>query len=262
MKMSELVMGGASAGRIAPMPASAALAYSSDSNTTMPMPVEPFADRNQTPRSHASSRVLSDGATVVGVRFEPWAGGSVVGAPAQLTDVELTGAEVWGRPAERAAERLAAVTDPWEAAAELQRWLAAMIDFEARRDFATEHLAQAFAAGELRSVVAAQRDLDIPERHLRRRCRDVTGSSPAAVLRVTRFQRFVALAQRMAAAGPPDATRGLAGMAAACGYADHAHLTRECRRMTGEPPSTYVDGTMSSYGCGHDHRASFERFKF
>jgi AraC-like DNA-binding protein len=51
-------------------------------------------------------------------------------------------------------------------------------------------------------------------------------------------------------------------MAAACGYADHAHLTRECRRMTGEPPSTYVDGTMSSCGCGHDHRASFERFTF
>ena len=214
------------------------------------------------PRSQASSRVLADGSTVVGVRFEPWAGGPVVGSPAQLTDEELTGAEVWGRQADRVAERMAAATDPWDAAAELQRWLPVTVDFEARRDLAIEHLVQACAAGELRSVIAAQRHLDISERQLRRRCRDVTGSSPAVVLRVMRFQRFVALAQRMAAIGPPDATRGLAGMAAACGYADHAHLARECRRMTGEPPSAYLDATRSSCGCGHDHRASFERFTF
>jgi AraC-like DNA-binding protein len=64
----------------------------------------------------------------------------------------------------------------------------------------------------------------------------------------------------MAAAGTSDVARGLAGVAAVCGYADHAHLTRECRRMTGEPPSRYMDVTVSSCGCGHDHRASFERF--
>ena len=215
------------------------------------------------PRGQASSQLLADGATVVGVRFEPWAGRAVVGAPAELIDVRLTGGEVWGRAAEPVAEHMAATaTDPWKAAAELQRWVAATVDFEARRDLAIEHMVQACAAGELRSIVAAQPDLDISERQLRRRCRDVTGASPAVILRVMRFQRFVALAQRMVGTTAPGATRNLAGMAAACGYADHGHLSRECRRMTGESPSTYLDVTMSSCRCGHDHRASFERFTF
>jgi AraC-like DNA-binding protein len=213
------------------------------------------------PRSQADAQSLAAGSTVVGVRFEPWAGRALVGAPAQLMDVGLAGEEMWGQAAEGVAERMAA-TDPWEAAAELQRWIAATVDFEARRDRTIEHLVQRCAAGELRSIATAQHDLDISERQLRRRCRDVTGSSPAVILRVMRFQRFVALAQRMVATSAPDATRSLARMAAACGYADHGHLARECRRMTGEPPSTYLDVTVSSCGCGHDHRASFERFTF
>jgi AraC-like DNA-binding protein len=213
------------------------------------------------PRSQARAQTLAVGATVVGVRFEPWAGRALVGSPTQLGDVDLPGEEVWGRAAEGVADRMAA-TDPWEAAAELQRWVTATVDFEARRDRAIEHLVQACAAGELRSVITAQRDLDISERQLRRRCHDVTGSSPAVILRVMRFQRFVALAQRAVATAAPGATRSLAAMAAACGYADHGHLTRECRRMTGEPPSTYLDVTVAACGCGHDHRASFERFRF
>jgi AraC-like DNA-binding protein len=213
------------------------------------------------PRSRASWQHLADGSTVVGVRFEPWAGRPVLGSPAQVTDVDLAGTDVWGRRADGVAERMAVATDPWAAAAELQRWLASELDLEVRHDLAVEHLVRACASGRLRSIAAAQRRLDISERHLRRRCREATGSSPAFVLRVMRFQRFVALAQRLAA-GTPDATRSLAEVAAACGYADHAHLTRECRRMTGEPPSTYLDVTVSSCRCGHDHRSSFERFAF
>lgn len=214
------------------------------------------------PRSRATSQLLPNGATVVGVRFEPWSGGAVAGAPADLVDGAVAAEQVWGRAAERVADRMAAATDPWRAADLLQRWIAAQVTLEDRRVGAIEHLVRASAAGRVGSIAAARRSLDISERHLRRRCRQVAGSSPAELLRVMRFQRFLALAQRMVATGPADAGRSLASMAAACGYADHAHLTRECRRMTGEPPSLYLDATVASCRCGHDHRASFERFTF
>jgi AraC-like DNA-binding protein len=214
------------------------------------------------PRSRATSQLLPIGATVVGVRFEPWAGGAVSGTPANLVDGAVAGEQVWGHDAQRIAERMATATDPRTAADDLQRWIAARVAFESRSDHAIEHLLRASAAGQVGSVAAARRRLHISERHLRRRCRDVTGSSPAALLRVMRFQRFLALAQRTVATRPPDTGRSLASMATACGYADHAHLTRGCRRLTGEPPSTYLDVTVSSCRCGHDHRASFERFTF
>lgn len=46
--------------------------------------------------------------------------------------------------------------------------------------------------------------------------------------RVLRFRRFLALAAREPGAG-------LAQLAAAAGYADQAHLTRECGRLGGAP---------------------------
>jgi AraC-like DNA-binding protein len=53
---------------------------------------------------------------------------------------------------------------------------------------------------------------------------------------VLRFQRFLALARTPRAAGRPD----LAWLAAEAGYADQAHLTRECTRLAGLPPAALL----------------------
>jgi AraC-like DNA-binding protein len=44
-----------------------------------------------------------------------------------------------------------------------------------------------------------------------------------------RLRRFLALGE--------EAGGGLATLAAEAGYADQAHLTRECRRLTGRTPA-------------------------
>ena len=71
--------------------------------------------------------------------------------------------------------------------------------------------------------------LGISERHLRRRFHESVGYGPKTLQRVLRLRRFL----DVAASGPPD----LAGLAAAAGFADQAHLTRECRELTGAMPT-------------------------
>ncbi|MCR6490057.1 helix-turn-helix domain-containing protein [Amycolatopsis sp. OK19-0408] len=84
--------------------------------------------------------------------------------------------------------------------------------------------------------VAAERAEDparpfaVSERRLRRRFVQAVGYGPATYLRVSRFQRAVALASR---------SPGLAALAAAAGYADQAHLSRDCRALTGLTPRAY-----------------------
>ncbi|WP_326938482.1 helix-turn-helix domain-containing protein [Amycolatopsis rifamycinica] len=73
----------------------------------------------------------------------------------------------------------------------------------------------------------------VSERRLRRRFVQAVGYGPATYLRISRFQRAVALAPRVA---------GLAALAAAAGYADQAHLSRDCRALTGLTPRRYFGG--------------------
>ncbi|MCY0931607.1 helix-turn-helix domain-containing protein [Streptomyces sp. H27-H1] len=68
-------------------------------------------------------------------------------------------------------------------------------------------------------------------RTLRSRFREHVGLSPKAVARVFRLQH----ALRMLAGGT-----AAAHVAAACGYHDQAHLSREVKSMTGLPPSRFV----------------------
>jgi AraC-like DNA-binding protein len=94
-------------------------------------------------------------------------------------------------------------------------------------------------------------ELGISERQLRRRFADAVGYGPKTLARILRFQRFLALAADEAAQGgsgapvasyrwAPPPRVDLAGLAFAAGYADQAHLTRECRRLAGRTPAELV----------------------
>lgn len=67
-------------------------------------------------------------------------------------------------------------------------------------------------------------------RHLGALCRREYGLPPKVVARLARFDRSRRLLQ---VAEPP----GLSAVAAACGYADQAHLAREWRAIAGTPPT-------------------------
>jgi len=88
-------------------------------------------------------------------------------------------------------------------------------------------------AAEYAEDVAAEIGLSM--RQLRRRCHAVVGYGPKTLQRVLRFRRFVARID----AGPPSGqgAHDLAALAAQVGYADQAHLTRECRALAGLTPA-------------------------
>jgi AraC-like DNA-binding protein len=73
-------------------------------------------------------------------------------------------------------------------------------------------------------------ELGLSERHFHRQFSAAVGYGPKLLQRIVRFQRFLELA------GRPGAP-GLAMLAADLGYADQAHLHRECREFSGRSPS-------------------------
>lgn len=82
------------------------------------------------------------------------------------------------------------------------------------------------------SVEGVAGAVGLTPRDLRRRLRREVGYGPKALLRVLRFRRF------HRALG--EVTQGRVSLAAAAldaGYADQAHLTRECRDLTGSTPA-------------------------
>ena len=66
-----------------------------------------------------------------------------------------------------------------------------------------------------------------------RRFARAVGYGPATLVRVQRFQRFLGLAER-------EPASPLGRLAAEAGYADQAHLTRECRRLSGLSPAALL----------------------
>lgn len=92
-----------------------------------------------------------------------------------------------------------------------------------------------FAVSRLRlsngqDAAAVAVELGLSERHLRRLLIEHTGVGPRSLQRVARLQRFL----RLADVQWPSVS--LAGLAAAAGYADQAHLTRDVRELAGITP--------------------------
>jgi AraC-like DNA-binding protein len=79
-------------------------------------------------------------------------------------------------------------------------------------------------------------------RHLLTRFTAQVGLGPKVAARVLRFDRAARLLVPVPVDGRPVAPvrRSIADVAAACGYADQAHLAREFRDLAGCPPSAYV----------------------
>lgn len=170
---------------------------------------------------------LAPGAVLVGARFRPGRAPDVLGVPAhELRDGQPELAAVWG---ERAARRLrdSDAAGSIEAMVDrLQEEVAARVGGARDRDrVGPAALAWARGRADARRLGA---DLGLGDRQLRRRVEERFGYGPAVLRRVLRLQRLLALAARQ---------RGsLADLALAAGYADQAHMTRECGRLTGLTP--------------------------
>jgi AraC-like DNA-binding protein len=177
------------------------------------------------PDSEAWSSQTQPGEPIVGARLLPGAGGAALGVPlAELRDmrapVEALGVEWWGE--------LSDELDPDAAPAAVAR-VALRLVSQAPPDPAVQ-------AAVIRLMDPGQRvdelatSLGFSERQLRRRFLAAVGYGPKTLQRVLRLRRFLSSV----------ASDGLAGAAAGAGYADQAHLTRDCRALTGLTPAQLV----------------------
>ncbi len=89
------------------------------------------------------------------------------------------------------------------------------------------------ASGGRMSVASIAGRLDWSRKHLAAKFREEIGLPPKTIARIARFEH----ARRLAAAGNE---RGWADIAAACGYADQAHLAREFREFAGLSPTAWL----------------------
>jgi transcriptional regulator GlxA family with amidase domain len=195
---------------------------------------------------------------VVGLRFRPGAAPAALDLPAsELLDLAVEADELWGRSAVALAERVDGAASPTKALAGLQRHIVGRLGDAPGPDPLVLEAVRQLMPWRRAEVGSLTSSLFLSERQLRRRFQAAIGLAPKALHRTLRFQGFLALAQEAIASGRPPTSDGLAGLAAEAGYADQPHLTRECMRLTGVTPRTFLRQTELSCGCGHDHAASF-----
>jgi AraC-like DNA-binding protein len=170
--------------------------------------------------------------TFVGIRFRPGAAADVLGLHGvDLADARVGVSELWGvAEMERIESRLRKCTSVARAAALLEDVVSARL--RAAPDGAVEAVVAELDRPRTPVRELADR-LGLGERQLLRRCVDALGYGPKTLDRILRFQRFRALAARRR-------DLGLAELAAVAGYADQSHLTRECRRLADETPSSLL----------------------
>src|SRR5262245_42060594 len=193
------------------------------------------------------------GTAIVGVRFRPGMASAVLGQPSsELVDARADAYDVFGSGAASLAERLAEAGSVSNAARLLERELAGRLAAPLGPDpLVTAALAR---LGPWLSSSVGERTADLPmsSRQLRRRFVSEVGYGPKTFQRVLRFQVFLALTHLQS-----GSRAGLARLANRAGYADQAHLTRECRALTGLTPRAFLDEMWRSCGETHDHEVSF-----
>lgn len=164
----------------------------------------------------------------VGARFRPGGLAAALGVRASsLTDriVEagaLADDSRW-RMVEKELARHRASHRQAERLADLAVDLAGGVGLDERAALAMEGAALIESRGGDTRIDDVARTLGVSARTLGRAFEDCVGVSPKVFARVVRMQRAVAML-RSGARGAP--------VAAACGYADQAHLSRELRRLT------------------------------
>jgi AraC-like DNA-binding protein len=179
---------------------------------------------------------LAPASVVIGVRLHPGAAAAVLGLPAHhllnratpLSDIRATGPDTIAQQnsiaarlsaAQALVQRLGDLAAPDRAIAAATCWLA-------------RH-----PTGRVEDLA---RRLDWSDRRLHRRFTAAVGYGPKTFQRVVRLQRVLALAGRSHGRAP------LAGLAAAAGYADQAHMSRELRALAGSSPRALLPGASST----------------
>jgi AraC-like DNA-binding protein len=204
--------------------------------------------------------VIPAHSTVVGVRFQPAAPPPLPTVLGDLVDQRLGLVELWGSVTDRLVEAMAGA----DTAERALRLLQAHLLQESRRELFADPLireaVKVLMPWHRVTVDGLASRLAVSTSQLRRRCLHVVGVSPKVLQRALRIQGCLALAQAGTSATGGSRGDGMAGLAIDAGYADQAHLSRECLRLTGLTPRQLFGGASDRCACGHDHSASYRPF--
>jgi len=167
----------------------------------------------------------------VGVSFRAGAAGAVLGVSLRdLTDRHVAITDIWGRRGITLRDELMSATDPTEIFRILERSLSARI----HRPLLI-HPAVAHALSSQGLIADAQRSSGYSPRHFIALFHAAVGLNPKYYYRLRRFNAAAAMM----------ATRdgqSLSDIAAAAGYSDQAHLTRDFSDFAGVAPTRYRPG--------------------
>lgn len=173
----------------------------------------------------------------VGVRLRPGTAGALIGFPADALPAGTTPLEaIWRAGARPLAEQLAEARGDRDRRRLLEAALLGRLERTAQLDRLVMYAVDLVdrprgRVGELPESVA------LGGRQLQRRFREQVGYGPKFLARVLRFRRFLVSAEGAAATQPATT---LAALAWNAGYADQAHMTRECRELSGLTPRELV----------------------
>ncbi|MCK2243136.1 MULTISPECIES: helix-turn-helix transcriptional regulator [unclassified Crossiella] len=170
---------------------------------------------------------LPPGGLLVGLRLRPGAGSLLLGKiPAErLRDRTVDVEDLWG--VRGLAEQFDGSPDVPTIGGLVQRIATGRLALCGELDPVVMTASRALDVPAPLSVMALADRLGVSERSLRRRITGAVGYGPKTLARILRFQRVLR-----------DNQGNLADLAAAHGYADQAHLSREFRRLAGHPPSS------------------------
>lgn len=200
-------------------------------------------------RTVASQVPVRAGEQYWGIRFRPEAGAACCDrAAALLRDARLPAVALFSERIHALTFALRTVTEPEAAAAIMDAWLleqrSRFRDVDALVRAAVQHIVR---TGGTCSITDVAGGLGVSMRHLQRRFRSATGLTPKEYANVRRARRALA---RVAMGAHSRAPGGWARMAAELGYADQAHLSRECARILSVTPNVLSERLAS---IAHHH---------
>ncbi len=174
---------------------------------------------------------IAAGERILGLRLRPGVAGAVLGMPAsEVLDLHTRLEDLFGGWAGELSERLGESKGDEEAFELIETTVGARIEDGGPDPLVLAATRRLGFPGSRVDQLAES--LGISERQLRRRFHDAVGYGPKTLDRVLRFRRLVEQTGAVSA-GESD----LARVAADLGYADQAHMTRDCVRLSGLTPT-------------------------
>lgn len=200
------------------------------------------------PETTAWTFELPIGTTAVGVRFRPGAVSATFPIDtATIVNRRISLASLCGHDVHSAVQQSIRNADtPRARLSVLENFVAGLGVDERHLHFATEVVTQLAAHRRVSQVELAGR-VGVAPRQFYRKCTYGFGYGVSVLARMLRFQRFLAV-RDVSVMGESAPGRSLVGRwAVAAGYADQAHLARDCRAITGSTPRQFLEHYVPTF---------------